>query len=143
MAKKLVIHAIFWDKTFSRNICPCKICDKFHVWMLCTSCLLPNCSHQSPGSCPPTPSALAGVPTPAPAPAWSPTPSPAPSLAPSPSPAPALTPSPAPSTALVRELGAVPWAVRQSRHRKQVTGTSAMLSQIYQQRFCSNIESIV
>ena len=34
MAKKVVIHAIFWGKTFSRNICPCKVCDKIHVCFL-------------------------------------------------------------------------------------------------------------
>ena len=34
LAKKVVIYAIFWGKTFSRHKCPCKVCAKFHVCLL-------------------------------------------------------------------------------------------------------------
>ena len=31
LEKKVVMYAIFWGKTFSGNMCPCKACAKFHV----------------------------------------------------------------------------------------------------------------
>ena len=37
LAEKVLICAIFWSKTFSRNMCPCQVCAKFHVCMACCS----------------------------------------------------------------------------------------------------------
>ena len=32
LAKKVVIHAIFWGKTVSKNMCPCKLCGMLHIF---------------------------------------------------------------------------------------------------------------
>ena len=48
LAKKVLIYAKFWGKTFVKNMCPCKVCAKFHVCFPClgssflTSLPLPN-----------------------------------------------------------------------------------------------------